>query len=245
LEKDRPSGLPYEHSSIMRRKYRRCPALAALRGAPARPSRSPLNPQGSCRAVHHSGTLIAPSISPHSRIAAARATTPRTASLHTHGLSCSSPSTSAAEERCLRRPPPSLCLSAGHAREVTARCPRGAHNTHHASCKAPQRLSELCTRRSMLQGPPKRADPGGRAAEARARVSVYTRIRVEDGAAKCRHECRQPARCPRQGPGAAQLICGMFHSTSVRERCSRSAKRPEAVISAPAPGPCSTIGRGE
>ena len=33
----------------------------------------------------------------------------------------------------------------------------------------------------------------------------------------------------------AQMICGMFHSTSVRDRWSKSAKRPEAVMSAPAP----------
>jgi len=40
-------------------------------------------------------------------------------------------------------------------------------------------------------------------------------------------------------------ILGMLHSTKVRDRWSRSAKRPCAVIPAPAPGPCSTIGLGE
>jgi len=229
----------------MRRKYRRCPALAALRGAPApAPRFAPQPSRLMSRRAPQRNSHRSEHIPPQPDRSRACHHTSDGLATHTWAVMLIAQHFGG-RERCLRRPPPSLCLSAGHAREVTARCPRGAHNTHHASCKAPQRLSELCTRRSMLQGPPKRADPGGRAAEARARVSVYTRIRVEDGAAKCRHECRQPARCPRQGPGAAQLICGMFHSTSVRERCSRSAKRPEAVISAPAPGPCSTIGRGE
>lgn len=37
------------------------------------------------------------------------------------------------------------------------------------------------------------------------------------------------------------MILGMFHSTRVRESLSKSAKRPEAVVAAPAPGPLRII----
>jgi len=57
----------------------------------------------------------------------------------------------------------------------------------------------------MLQGPPKRADPGGRAAEARARVSVYTRMYAS-----------------RTVPRSADMSAGSLHGAlgKVRERLS-------------------------
>jgi len=232
----------------MRRKYRRsCPtALATLRGAPApAPRFAPQPSRLMSRRAPQRNSHRSEHIPPQPDRSRACHHTSDGLATHTWAVMLITQHFGGRGE--VPAAPPSLVVpqrrpcSRGD-REVPARCPQHPprllqspptpFRALHEALHAPGTAQEGGSRRARRRG-------------TRTRERVYAYVRVEDGAAKCRHECRQPARCPRQGPGAAQLICGMFHSTSVRERCSRSAKRPEAVISAPAPGPCSTIGRGE